>query len=56
VEAGAASADTGTLCANISGNTANGAGDQPDNSGFDLKVRHRFAITFNVVTSVGDAT
>jgi hypothetical protein len=56
VEAGAASADTGSLCANISGNIANGAGDQPDNSGFDLKLRHRFGIIFNVVSNVADAS
>jgi hypothetical protein len=54
VEAGAASADTGTVCAQISGNTANGAGSVPAESpGDDIRLRMRFAHTFQLPGLVG---
>jgi hypothetical protein len=54
VEAGAAAADTGTLCAQISGNTSDGAQSAADNpSNFDLKLRHRFGITYRLPGLVG---
>jgi hypothetical protein len=56
VEAGAAAADTGTVCANITANTANGAGSQVDAPGSDIRLRHRFAHTFNVVVNAGGPT
>jgi hypothetical protein len=58
VEAGAASADTGTVCASISGNTATGAGSVPAESpGDDIRLRMRFAHTFQLPGLVGtDAT
>ena len=46
VEAGAASTDTGSVCAHIAGNTAGGANAQPDAPGSDLRLRQRFATTF----------
>jgi hypothetical protein len=58
VEAGAASADTGTVCATISGNTATGAGSVPAESpGDDIRLRMRFTHTFQLPGLVGtDAT
>jgi hypothetical protein len=53
VEAGAASGDTGTLCAQISSNTADGANTQPDSPGNDLRLRHRFGIAFQLPGIVG---
>jgi hypothetical protein len=53
VEAGAASADTGTLCAVISGNAATGANSAADSPGDDIRLRHRFAITFQLPGLVG---
>jgi hypothetical protein len=49
VEAGAASGDTGTLCAHIASNTATGANSVPAESpGDDIRLRHRFGITFRL--------
>jgi hypothetical protein len=48
VEAGAASGDGGTLCAHISGNTVDGAGEEVDAPGDDIRLRHRFAAVFQV--------
>ena len=42
VEAGATATDTGTVCANISGNTATGAGSQVDAPGFDINLLHPY--------------
>jgi hypothetical protein len=58
VEAGAASADTGTVCANISGNSSTGAGSVPAEApGDDIRLRMRFAHTFQLPGLVGtDAT
>jgi hypothetical protein len=57
VEAGAASTDTGTVCASISGNTATGAGSVPAEApGDDVRLRNRFAHTFRLPGLGGSAT
>jgi hypothetical protein len=48
VEAGAASGDGGTVCAQINGNTVDGAGEEGDAPGDDIRLRHRFAAVFQV--------
>jgi hypothetical protein len=49
VEAGAASTDSGVVCAQISGNTATGANSVPAESpGDDIRLRNRFAHTFQL--------
>jgi hypothetical protein len=53
VEAGAASGDGGTLCAHIIGNTVDGAGEEADSPGDDIRLRHRFNAVFQVPGIVG---
>jgi VCBS repeat-containing protein len=48
VEAGAVAGDGGTVCAQISGNTVDGAGEEGDAPGDDIRLRHRFAAVFQV--------
>jgi large repetitive protein len=54
VEAGAAGADTGTVCAHVTGNTATGANSVPAEApGDDIRLRHRFAHTFRLPGLIG---